>query len=91
MSWLGEVWANFPPRANIRKAPVIEDVVAGHLNGFNLADPRDVQDALRASPSVFILHGGQVQVFEHVLKGTDTALRDLTLREAGVRFAISLD
>ena len=35
----GEVWANFPPRANIHKAHIIEDVVAGHLKSLSFTDP----------------------------------------------------
>ncbi|MEL6433122.1 MAG: mandelate racemase/muconate lactonizing enzyme family protein [Pseudomonadota bacterium] len=83
----GEVWANFPPRANIHKAHLIEDVVADHLTGMTFTDPREVQDALRAKLSVFFLHVGQVEVFEHILAGIDTALWDLALRYAGVSFS----
>lgn len=83
----GEVWANFPPRANIHKAHLIEDVVAQHLHGFSYSDPREVDTALRDLLSVFFLHVGQVQVFEHILAGIDTALWDLSLRSVGVSFA----
>ncbi len=83
----GEIWANFPPRANIHKANIIEDVIEAHLRGFNYSDPQEVQEALRNSLSVFFLHIGQVQVFEHILAGIDTALWDLALRHAGVSFA----
>ncbi len=83
----GEVWANFPARANIHKAHIIQDVVADHLKDFTFNDPREVQDALRHKLSVFFLHVGQVQVFEHILAGIDTALWDLALRSAGVSFA----
>ncbi|MDA9208902.1 mandelate racemase/muconate lactonizing enzyme family protein [bacterium] len=83
----GEVWANFPPRANIHKAHLIEDVVAKHLQGMSYSDPREVDVALRDQLSVFFLHVGQVQVFEHILAGIDTALWDLSLRSAGASFA----
>ena len=83
----GEVWANFPPRANIHKAHIIEDVVAEHLKGFAFADPREVENALREKLSVFFLHVGQSRVFEHILAGIDTALWDLALRNAGQSFA----
>ena len=83
----GEVWANFPPRANIHKAHLIEDVVAQHLQGFSYTDPREVDAALRDRLSVFFLHVGQVKVFEHILAGIDTALWDLSLRSANVSFA----
>jgi len=83
----GEVWANFPPRANQHKAHLIEDVVAKHLTGLAFSDPREVQQVLRERLSVFFLHVGQSQVFEHILAGIDTALWDLSLRHAGVSFA----
>lgn len=82
----GEVWANFPPRANQHKAHLIKDVVASHLQGFSFIDPREVQDMLRTNLSVFFLHVGQVQVFEHILAGIDTALWDLALRDQGQSF-----
>ena len=83
----GEIWANFPPRANIHKAHIIEDVVVAHLDRFQFADPREVQNALRDRLSVYFLHVGQSQVFEHILAGIDTALWDLALRHSGVSFA----
>ena len=82
----GEVWANFPARANLHKAHIIEDVVAQQLTGLSFSDPREVQDALRHKLSVFFLHVGQVHVFEHILAGIDTALWDLALRHAGLSF-----
>ena len=82
----GEVWANFPPRANIHKAHIIEDVVATHLHEFSFSDPREVETALRDKLGVFFLHVGQLQVFEHILAGLDTALWDLALRHAGKSF-----
>ena len=83
----GEVWANFPARANIHKAHILEDVVSQHLKGVSFSDPREVQEALRAKLSVFFLHVGQSQVFEHILAGLDTALWDLALRHTGQSFS----
>lgn len=83
----GEVWANFPTRANLHKAHVIEDVVATHLAGLSFSDPREVGEALRTKLSVFFLHVGQREVFEHILAGLDTALWDLALRSTGRSFA----
>ncbi len=83
----GEVWANFPPRANLHKAHIIEDVVSGHLKSLNFTDPREVGEKLRHTLSVFFLHVGQREVFEHILAGIDTALWDLALRSTGQSFA----
>ena len=82
----GEVWANFPPRANIHKAHLIEDVIADQLKNLVFCDPREVQEMLRARLWRFFLHIGQTQVFEHLLAGLDTALWDLCLRNAGLSF-----
>ncbi len=87
----GEVWANFPSRANIHKAHIIEDVVAAHLKDLSFTDPREVQSALRDKLTVFFLHVGQLQVFEHILAGIDTALWDLALRHMGQSFAAFMD
>lgn len=82
----GEVWANFPPRANIHKAHILEDVIAPQLKNLTYVDPREVIDTLRAKLSVYFLHIGQQNVFEHILAGLDIALWDLALRSAGLSF-----
>ena len=83
----GEVWANFPPRANLHKAHIIEDVIAARLKNLCFSDPREVQSVLRDTLSVYFLHIGQVRVFEHILAGIDTAIWDLALRSAGKSFS----
>lgn len=83
----GEVWANFPPRANMHKAHVIEDVVAPRLKGMTFTEPGEVGDTLRDALWVYFLHVGQTTVFEHILAGIDMALWDLALRSHGCSFA----
>ncbi len=83
----GEVWANFPPRANLHKAHLIEDVIAPRLNGFAFVDPQEAGGFLRARLATYFLHVGQRKVFEHLLAGLDMALWDLALRSAGRSFA----
>ena len=77
----GEVWANFPPRANIHKAHLIEDVITPVLDGLSIVEPRETQQILRDKLSVYFLHVGQQQVFEHILAGIDVASWDLVLRK----------
>ena len=77
----GEVWANFPPRANIHKANIIEDVICPALNGAAFSDPREMQSRLRKKFSIYFLHVGLPHVFEHILAGIDVALWDLALRK----------
>ena len=83
----GEIWANFPPRANLHKAHLVEDVVASHLTGFSFAAPVELTEYLRHRLSVYFLHTGQEKVFEHILAGLDTAAWDLCLRHSGRNFA----
>ncbi len=83
----GEIWANFPPRANVHKAHIVEDVIKPKLLGLNYVEPREIEQQLRQQLSVYFLHVGQSCVFEHILAGLDTALWDLTLRKSGVSFA----
>lgn len=86
----GEVWANFPPRANMHKMHLIQDVVVPHLAGVSFCDPREVTAHLRRKLSVYFLHIGQREVFEHILAGVDMALWDLALRSAGRSFAAQM-
>ena len=83
----GEIWSNFPPRANLHKAHLMEDVVNKHLIGSRFATPSELIDKLRAALSVYFLHIGQREVFEHILAGIDTAAWDLALRKAGTNFS----
>ena len=83
----GEIWANFPPRANLHKAHLVEDIVAPKLAGLVFTEPREAGEQLREALSIYFLHAGQSQVWEHVLAGIDTALWDLALRKAGRSFA----
>lgn len=83
----GEVWANFPPRANLHKAHIIEDVVAPQLRGARFVEPREIGEFLCSQLSVYFLHVGQLEVFSHILAGIDAALWDLALRKAGRSFA----
>ena len=83
----GEIWSNFPPRANLHKAHLMEDVVNKHLIGAEFTTPLELIDKLRHSLSVYFLHIGQREVFEHILAGIDTAAWDLALRKANVSFA----
>ena len=83
----GEVWCNFPPRSNLHKAHVIEDVFNKHIVKATFVHPTEWVARLRDKLSVYFLHIGQLQVFEHILAGLDTAAWDLCLRSAGQSFA----
>lgn len=83
----GEIWANFPPRAHFHKAHLVEDVIAPKLVGASYSEPREIEQQLRKSLTIYFLHVGQSYVFEHILAGLDTALWDMSLRKANTTFA----
>lgn len=83
----GEIWANFPPRANIHKAHLVEDVILPRLKGFSFTEPQECDEFLRDKLATYFLHVGQKQVFEHILAGLDIAFWDLALRNEGQSFA----
>ena len=83
----GEIWSNFPPRANLHKAHLMEDVVNKHLIGTRFTAPTELIETLRHSLSVYFLHIGQSEIFEHILAGIDTAAWDLALRKADRNFS----
>ena len=83
----GEIWANFPPRANIHKSHLLEDVIAPRLRSFSFMQPQEVEAHLRKSLSTYFLHIGQSWVFEHLLAGLDVAAWDIALRKARRSFA----
>lgn len=87
----GEIWANFPARANIHKAHLVEDVLAPTLVGATFTEPDDLTAKLRSAFCTYFLHIGQNRVFEHLLAGIDCAAWDLALRSAGKSFAQFLD
>lgn len=83
----GEIWANFPPRANLHKAHIVEDVITPKLKECFFTEPFEIEAMLRSALSTYFLHIGQLQVFEHILAGIDIALWDLALRKANQDFA----
>ena len=87
----GEIWSNFPPRANLHKAHLMEDVVNKHLIRTSFTTPTELIDKLRHSLSVYFLHIGQQEIFEHIIAGIDTAAWDLCLRKANLSFADFMD
>ncbi len=83
----GEIWCNFPPRANRHKADLVEDVIAPVLTGRTFRSPDAVQAFCRARLSRYALHVGQRGAFEHCFAGIDIAAWDLALRASGLTAA----
>ncbi len=70
----------------MHKSHLIDEVIAPKLASVSYAEPREVEQHLRTSLSVYFLHIGQCQVFEHIIAGLDTALWDLALRKCNQSF-----
>ncbi|MGH1464851.1 MAG: mandelate racemase/muconate lactonizing enzyme family protein [Cognatishimia sp.] len=83
----GEIWANFPPRANLHKAHLVADVIAPIIEGFTFVEPQEIAEFLRKKLSTYFLHIGQKEVFEHILSGLDIAGWDIALRSASRSFS----
>ena len=49
----GEIWSNFPPRANIHKSNLMDDVVNQHLVGARFSTPVELTNMLRHKLSVY--------------------------------------
>lgn len=83
----GEAWCNFPPRGNLAKLMLLEDVVGPAL----LASPAECWD--RARPMLedklarMEIHIGETGPLAHLLAGIDMALADLAARRAGIGLA----
>lgn len=87
----GEIWANFPPRSNLHKAHLVDDVITPKLRGLSVVEPEEAGHYLRRQLATYFLHIGQREVFEHCLAGIDMAVWDLALRSSGQTFAEALD
>ena len=49
----GEIWSNFPPRANTHKADIVEDVFSTPLSNASFYDPAELITFLREKLSVY--------------------------------------
>lgn len=83
----GEIWCNFPPRGNVTRLNLLQDVITPHLLGarfdsFDAARPHLEKELVRMA-----IHTGEFGPFAHCLAGIDTALADLAAKRAGLPLA----
>lgn len=76
----GEVWCNFPPRGNIARLNLLEDVIAPQLIGTCFDTFQDARVTLEKSFLRMCLHTGESGPYAHCLAGIDTALADIAAR-----------
>lgn len=87
----GEVWCNFPPRGNISRLFLFEDVIAPRLVGRTFPDWTAARPALEAELGRMARHTGEVGAFNQCFAGIDTALADIAARQAGKPLSRLLD
>ncbi len=80
----GEIWCNFPPRGNLARLNLLQDVIAPHVIGATYAHFGDCRAALEDTCARMAIHTGEFGPFAHCLAGLDTALADIASRSAGL-------
>lgn len=79
----GEVWCNFPPRGNLSRLYLLEDVIAPLLVGRTFTDWTSARPALEAELCRMARHTGEAGPFNQCFAGVDTALADIAARHTG--------
>lgn len=80
----GEIWCNFPPRGNLAKLALIEDVIGPEIVDRDFVDLKSFRDWVEARFGRMMLHTGEAGPFTHATAGLETALADALAREAGL-------
>ncbi len=83
----GEAWCNFPPRGNLSRLFLLEDVIAPPLLGLALNDFRTFRPQYEDQFFRMARHTGEIGPFAHCLAAIDTALADIAARIAGLPLA----
>ena len=83
----GEIWCNFPPRGNLSRLNLLQDVIGPHLVGSEFFSYADVRPFLESRLARMAIHTGECGPFAHCLAGIDTALADLSARRADLSLA----
>ena len=86
----GEAWCNFPPRGNLARLCLLEDVIAPTLIGRTFSDFRVFRPEYEARFARMALHTGEAGPFAHCLAAIDTALADMAARMIGQPLATFL-
>jgi len=83
----GEIWCNFPPRGNLARLNLLEDVIAPHLIGESFSNYAHCRSQLEELTARMAIHTGEYGPFIHCLAGIDTALADLAARSVNCPLA----
>ncbi len=83
----GEIWCNFPPRGNLARLNLLEDVIAPHLMGESFSNYAHCRSRLEDVTARMAIHTGEYGPFIHCFAGIDTALADLAARSVNLPLA----
>lgn len=87
----GEAWCNYPPRGNLSRLFLFEDVIAPTLIGQKFIDFRGFRPAYETRFGRLARHTGEAGPFAHCFAAVDTALADISARQAGMPLAAFID
>ncbi len=79
----GEIWCNFPTVGPEHRARLVDQVLAGLVEGRRFDDPTQVFVWLSDQTAVLALQSGEAGPFAQCIAGIDIALWDLTARRVG--------
>lgn len=83
----GEIWCNFPPRGNLARLNLLEDVIAPYILGKTYSNYALCRQALESVAARMAIHTGEQGPFSHCFAGIDTALADLAARSVNLPLA----
>lgn len=79
----GEIWCNFPPRGNLARLNLLEDVIGPNLLGMQVTEYSQCRARLEIDIQRMAIHTGEFGPFAHCIAGIDTAMADLFARRSG--------
>ena len=83
----GEIWCNFPPRGNLARLNLLQDVIAPHMLGKTYGNYAHCRQELEGLTARMAIHTGEHGPFSHCFAGIDTALADLAARSVDLSLA----
>lgn len=86
----GEAWCNYPPRGNLAKVNLIQDVIAPELLNLSFDNWYEVRPKLDQIFRRMKIHTGEPGPFKHCIAGIDMAFADLAARRKSLALSALL-
>ena len=83
----GEIWCNFPPRGNLTRLNLLQDVIAPYILGKTYSNFAHCRQQIEDLAVRMEIHTGEYGPFTHCFAGIDTALADLAARSVNLSLA----